>query len=677
MFGELKRKQILKGFVNLPEEEDTQIEKARHGVYTDNAVNRKLQRVGQEYGQAAKEKPEAGQKNPKAAPEEEGGAPEANISLENHARQAADEALVKVANDPSADAEMRRVAAAELERRGIGVRAKNKKGDQSLRDGLADGDAKLAKQFEDMGFRAMDDADLQTYAGVEDAAHSFIKQVGGDEDGFDVVVTKTSEGYRVDKYPYDDADNFETTTVESIDEIEGVAKKYEGGGKVDAQSIIDSFDKMAEGDADFDVESFKAYVKEKGGVKAVKELAGLMGGNTSGGRESDVQDDEIADTIANMFEEAGMKVPADAKKALDAIGGGEGDMTDILQRWDDYTAGDADEYDSKALKDAVKKNGDAATIKALFDAAKEMPDDRGGRESETLDDEIADSIENLFEDCDIEISEEGQKALNALRGDANGDGKVSTAESLVKNFDDFAAGEVDEVDGAGLKALVKEKGDAGAIKALEAAMRKEPNTSGGRESDIQDDEIADTIENFFEEAGVEISEDGQKRLNELRGGAKESATKKAEKKAAKGDKKADASGDLDEVFIKKTAGDRAEKIVKRFMKNPEKVARTIAHYMNSDDAQAKQMAGYGRNGLMSLMDPGFRDNEGKTFAQDPKFKKFFDAADKAQQEINKLSGFEPDYKDQYMERYKKMFQAKRDFADAVVAHYAGGKKDDK
>lgn len=673
MFGELKRKQILKGFVNLPEEEDTQIEKARHGVYSDNAQNRRLQRVGQEYGQAAKEKPEAGQKNPKAAPEEEGGAPEANISLENHARQAADEALVKVANDPSADAEMRRVATAELERRGIGVRAKNKKGDQSLRDGLADGDAKGAKKFESMGFRAMDDADLQTYAGVEDAAHSFIKQVGGDEDGFDVVVTKTSEGYRVDKYPYDDADNFETTTVESIDEIEGVAKKYEGGGKVDAQSIIDSFDKMAEGDADFDVESFKAYVKEKGGAKAVKELADGVRKMPGEAGQSDLADDEIADMIENMFEEANTHIPKEAKKELDNL---RGSAESVVAKWDAYASesGEDDDF-ADALEKLIDSKGEAKAIKELAAA---MKSDGQGRmaQSDILDDEIADEIANLFEEADIELSKEGEAALDKMRGDSNGDGKVSTAESLVKNFDDFAAGKVDEVDTAGLKALVKEKGDAGAIKALEAAMRKEPNTSGGRESDIQDDEIADTIENFFEEAGVEISEDGQKRLNELRGGAKESATKKAEK-AAKGDKKADASGDLDEVFIKKTAGDRAEKIVKRFMKNPEKVARTIAHYMNSDDAQAKQMAGYGRNGLMSLMDPGFRDNEGKTFAQDPKFKKFFDAADKAQQEINKLSGFEPDYKDQYMERYKKMFQAKRDFADAVVAHYAGGKKDDK
>lgn len=246
-YGEARRQQILKGFTNVEEcVEEAPIEKARHGVYADNAQNRRLQRVGQEYGHAAQEKPEAGQ--------EEGGAPEANVSLQNHARQASEEALVKVANDPSADAEMRKVATAELERRGVNVRAKNKKGDASLRNGLADGDAKATASFESMGFRQMDDQDLEQYAGVEDASHAFIKQVGGDEDGFDLVVTKTSEGYRVDKYPYADVDNFETTTVKEIADVEGAASKFgdpdarEGSEKDDDNKDEDAVDEKFEKD---------------------------------------------------------------------------------------------------------------------------------------------------------------------------------------------------------------------------------------------------------------------------------------------------------------------------------------------------------------------------------------------------------------------------------------------
>ena len=321
-YGEARRQQILKGFTNIEEcVEETPIEKARHGVYADNAQNRRLQRVGQEYGHAAQEKPEAEQDNG-------GGVPEANVSLQNHARQASEEALVKVANDPSADAEMRKVATAELERRGVSVRAKNKNGDTSLRNGLADGDAKLVSTFESMGFRQMDDEDLAQYAGVEDAAHAFIKQIGSDEDGFDLVVTKTSEGYRVDKYPYADVDNFETTTVKEIADVEEAASKFGDpdakgkGGKADAASLVDSFNAMAEGDADFDAKSFKSFVKEKGG-KAVKEIADAIRKMPSEAGQSDLADDEIADMIENMFEEAGTRVPREAKKELDALRGGE------------------------------------------------------------------------------------------------------------------------------------------------------------------------------------------------------------------------------------------------------------------------------------------------------------------------------------------------------------------
>lgn len=321
-YGEARRQQILKGFTNIEEcAEETPIEKARHGVYADNAQNRRLQRVGQEYGHAAQEKPEAEQDNG-------GGVPEANVSLQNHARQASEEALVKVANDPPADAEMRKVATAELERRGVSVRAKNKNGDTSLRNGLADGDAKSVSAFESMGFRQMDDEDLAQYAGVEDAAHAFIKQIGGDEDGFDLVVTKTSEGYRVDKYPYADVDNFETTTVKDIADVEEAASKFGDpdakgkGGKADAASLVDSFNAMAEGDADFDAKSFKSFVKEKGG-KAVKEIADAIRKMPSEAGQSDLADDEIADMIENMFEEAGTRVPREAKKELDALRGGE------------------------------------------------------------------------------------------------------------------------------------------------------------------------------------------------------------------------------------------------------------------------------------------------------------------------------------------------------------------
>jgi hypothetical protein len=600
-YGEARRQQILKGFTNIEEcIEEAPIEKARHGVYADNAQNRRLQRVGQEYGHAAQEKPEAGQ--------EEGGAPEANVSLQNHARQASEEALVKVANDPSADAEMRKVATAELERRGVNVRAKNKKGDQSLRDGLADGDAKSASTFESMGFRQMDDEDLAKYAGVEDAAHAFIKQVGGDEDGFDLVVTKTSEGYRVDKYPYANVDNFESVTVKKIEDVQGAASKFgdpdakgKGGkadakslvnsfysamedegdfdaksfkayvkakgakvvkeladainnlpeetmssapgdekiaseiesmfeeagmrvpkavkkeldklqaGKADAEGLVQSFNDMAEGDEDFNAEGFKSFVKEKGG-NAVKELAEAMRNMPSEAAVSDPDDSEIADEIESMFEEAGMRVPREAKKELDNLrGSGES----VVAKWDAYMSdetGDGDDFET-AINNLIDNKGQVKAIKDIAAAMKAV-DSADANQSDLDDDEIADEIENMFEEAGIDLSKKGQAALDKMREEANADADVDDAGKYVDSFNDMAENDTD-FDAKGFKSFVKEKGDARAIKALARYMRENPVDTGGVESEPGDGDLADEIENMFEMAGVKISKKGRKELDAM------------------------------------------------------------------------------------------------------------------------------------------------------------------
>lgn len=587
-YGEARRQQILKGFTNAEEAADEPIEKARHGVYADNAQNRRLQRVGQEYGQAAKEDPEGeGQ---------EGGMPEGNVSLQNHARQASEEALTKVANDPQADPEMRKVATAELERRGVNVRAKNKNGDTSLRNGLADGDAKSASTFEGMGFRQMDDQDLQQYAGVEDASHAFIKQIGGDEDGFDLVVTKTSEGYRVDKYPYADVDNFESVTVKEIGDVEGAASKFGDpdakgkGGKADAASLVDSFNAMAEGDADFDAKSFKSFVKEKGG-KAVKEIA-----------------------------------------------------------------------------DAIRK----------------MPSEAG--QSDLADDEIADMIENMFEEAGIDLSKKGQATLDKMRADSDGDGNVSSAEGLVQSFDDMAENDTD-FDTEGFKSFVKQKGDAAAIKELAAAMKANPADTGGAQSDATDDEIADTIANMFEMAGVKVSKDGQKELDALIGGEEESATKQGEKadaaaKAevksaekgakAKADKAAKSSPEKDNAaadkFIKKTeTGADPSEIAKMIAKNPEGLARALKARIASGDKDAQRAA----LSLNSLTDPQSRDKGvGQELLSHPELKKI---ADERQAARDSLRGvYDPDeYRQKVDAQIEVMKRTNKEFVDKFMEIYGG------
>lgn len=685
-YGEARRQQILKGFTNIEEcIEEAPIEKARHGVYADNAQNRRLQRVGQEYGHAAQEKPEAGQ--------EEGGAPEANVSLQNHARQASEEALVKVANDPSADAEMRKVATAELERRGVNVRAKNKKGDQSLRDGLADGDAKSASTFESMGFRQMDDEDLAQYAGVEDAAHAFIKQVGGDEDGFDLVVTKTSEGYRVDKYPYADVDNFESVTVKKIEDVEGAASKFGDpdakGGKADAKSLVDSFYSAMEDEGDFDAKSFKSYVKEKGG-KVVKELAAAIGNLPSETMSSDPDDEEIAAEIESMFKEAGMRVPREVKKELDKL---QGSAEGVVDKWNAYLEEeDGGEDFADSLQSLVDKKSDAKVVKELAEAFRNLPAET--MSSDPDDGEIADEIANMFEEAGVTLSKKGQAALDKMRDDSDYEENADDAGELVRSFDDMAENDTD-FDSAGFKSFVKKKGDAAAIKALARYIRENP-LGGNMESELDDDEIAEVIENMYAEAGVKVSKDGHKELDALRGGQKESDTKQAEKaerakKAAAADKTSKAKGAKLDATLKTVESvdkmvkdvfneDNSKKFLKNFLKDPEAHAKVLSQRIKSGDKKTAADAQFVANRIAGIiMDPVSRsrgEGVGQEIGNHPELKKFIDANDEANN--IKWNQFDMDKEESrrlFDEKRKKMDAARKGFVSKFLEIYGGNKEE--
>jgi hypothetical protein len=685
-YGEARRQQILKGFTNIEEcIEEAPIEKARHGVYADNAQNRRLQRVGQEYGHAAQEKPEAGQ--------EEGGVPEGNVSLQNHARQASEEALVKVANDPSADAEMRKVATAELERRGVNVRAKNKKGDQSLRDGLADGDAKSASTFESMGFRQMDDEDLAQYAGVEDAAHAFIKQVGGDEDGFDLVVTKTSEGYRVDKYPYADVDNFESVTVKKIEDVEGAASKFGDpdakGGKADAKSLVDSFYSAMEDEGDFDAKSFKSYVKEKGG-KVVKELAAAIGNLPSETMSSDPDDEEIAAEIESMFKEAGMRVPREVKKELDKL---QGSAEGVVDKWNAYLEEeDGGEDFADSLQSLVDKKSDAKVVKELAEAFRNLPAET--MSSDPDDGEIADEIANMFEEAGVTLSKKGQAALDKMRDDSDYEENADDAGELVRSFDDMAENDTD-FDSAGFKSFVKKKGDAAAIKALARYIRENP-LGGNMESELDDDEIAEVIENMYAEAGVKVSKDGHKELDALRGGQKESDTKQAEKaerakKAAAADKASKAKGaeldaklktveSVDKMVKDVFNEDNSKKFLKNFLKDPEAHAKVLSQRIKSGDKKTAADAQYVVNRIAGIiMDPVSRsrgEGVGQEIGNHPELKKFIDANDEANNiKWNQFGMDKEESRRLFDEKRKKMDAARKGFVSKFLEIYGGNKEE--
>ena len=113
--GRMKAEAIAKAF-------GVDIEKGRVGVYEDNAENRRLNRVGQQYGHKAEEKPSTGRQP--ARKEEQGqGKPSAQQAggqdIGAAAKSASDEALKRAAADSKAAPEIKAAAEKELKERGV------------------------------------------------------------------------------------------------------------------------------------------------------------------------------------------------------------------------------------------------------------------------------------------------------------------------------------------------------------------------------------------------------------------------------------------------------------------------------------------------------------------------------------------------------------------------------
>ena len=110
--GQMKAEAIAKAF-------GIDIEKGRHGVYEDNAENRRLNRVGQEYGKKAEEKQTAS-KQPKQGEPTEQQKKTSTATMESAAQGASDEALKRASQDPKAPEDVKAAAKKELANRGSG-----------------------------------------------------------------------------------------------------------------------------------------------------------------------------------------------------------------------------------------------------------------------------------------------------------------------------------------------------------------------------------------------------------------------------------------------------------------------------------------------------------------------------------------------------------------------------
>lgn len=107
MFEELENHRLL-----VAKNINESFEKARHGFYSDTAENRRLNRVGQEYGSKKKEEALSG-KRQSSEKTENGG----SNKLSQSAAKASDKALERALQDPKASAEVKAAAEAEIKKR--------------------------------------------------------------------------------------------------------------------------------------------------------------------------------------------------------------------------------------------------------------------------------------------------------------------------------------------------------------------------------------------------------------------------------------------------------------------------------------------------------------------------------------------------------------------------------
>lgn len=118
-----------------------EIEKGRHGIYEDNAENRRKNRVGQEYGHATQQKELSGKQHVAAKPD-------GKESISNQAAWASDDALKRAAADEKANPEVREAAKKELAKREAHQKELEKRNGVESNSNLSTKDSKEIKQID-------------------------------------------------------------------------------------------------------------------------------------------------------------------------------------------------------------------------------------------------------------------------------------------------------------------------------------------------------------------------------------------------------------------------------------------------------------------------------------------------------------------------------------------------
>lgn len=231
---------------------DNDIEKGKHGVYEDNAENRRLNRVGQEYGHAAKEG------EPAAAKRGKGDEPKSVGDLvKQRATEASTDALKRASKDENAKPEVREAAKKELANRG-----ENEK--SSEKSGANKGD-RNDEQNDDTEVEQIDSEIVEKYNLNKKQAESYMK-LSQDEDASGLASIADGVGYSlVDR---------DTDLKDLLDQ------GYGEDSKIFQKTFLEKFaDKMsAHNDAissaveKYGLKTFKAFMNENSETISDKEL---------------------------------------------------------------------------------------------------------------------------------------------------------------------------------------------------------------------------------------------------------------------------------------------------------------------------------------------------------------------------------------------------------------------
>lgn len=231
-----------------------EIEKASHGVYEDNAENRRKNRVGQEYGHAAQQKEPTG-KTAGAAK-----------TVDEHAAEASDKALERAAADKNASEEVRNAAQKELEKRSGSE--KQPKQEEKPADKKSQ-EAKISETLTKMSFNGnqvhwpadLDISEVQKKYGF-DLDDVFLDEKKNQFSGYAVKYEKDSSGRPVSK-PFDAEQELGDIQAKAVRKAKKELKKRGGQEKTTedkTENEVEEQPKTEENaDSDFTEEDAKRF----------------------------------------------------------------------------------------------------------------------------------------------------------------------------------------------------------------------------------------------------------------------------------------------------------------------------------------------------------------------------------------------------------------------------------